>query len=482
VSSTPARNGGDGGSPPPGRAPEGALVRRLGLWSAISLMVSSMVGQGIFTTSGFMGHDLRHPPTVLALWAIGGLLALAGSLSYAELGVLIPRAGGEYAYLHRAFGPLAGFLSGWASFLAGFSAPTALCAIVLVECASDFFPALDPDAGSAAAWKLDLIPGAEPLPAGLLVGSGVILLLSLAHLRSVGLGVRVQNTLTLLKIAVVGLLVAAALASGRADVALLSSGEPLPALEAAPLAGRALLFVMMAYSGWNATSYMAGEVQDPRRVLPRAAVTGTLSVAVLYLLLNVAYFMAIPAGEMDPSPDVAVLAANHYFGAEGSLIISFVILVTQFGTISALVLAGSRVYYAMAEDGLAWRGLAKLSGPGRAPGRAVALQGLTAALMVLFIGDFESLVLYAAIILVLFSALSVAALPVLRRRIQAPPDSYGAPRGAPLLYITGSAAMLVSGGIFIWATDPKGALLAAGSILLGIPLYLLVRRVNGTKP
>src|SRR5688572_25437330 len=270
-----------------------------------------MVGQGIFTGSGFMGHDLRHPPTVLALWAFGGLLALAGSLSYAELGVLLPRAGGEYAYLHRAFGPLWGFLSGWASFLAGFSAPTALCAIVLVKCASDFFPALDPDAGSAAAWKLALIPGAEPLPAGLLVGSAVVLLLSLAHLRSVGLGVRVQNALTLLKIAVVGLLVAAALASGRADVALLSSGDPLPASEAAPLAGRALLFVMMAYSGWNATSYMAGEVQDPRRVLPRAAVTGTLAVAVLYLLLNVAYFMAIPAGEMDPSPDVAVLAANH---------------------------------------------------------------------------------------------------------------------------------------------------------------------------
>ena len=453
-------------------------MRRLGLWSAISLMVSSMVGQGIFTTSGYMGHDLLHPPTVLALWAIGGLLALAGSLSYAELGVLIPRAGGEYAYLHRAFGPLAGFLSGWASFLAGFSAPTALCAIVLVKCASDFFPALDPDPGSAAAWKLDLLPGAEPLPVGLLVGSAVVLLLSLAHLRSVGVGVRVQNALTLLKIAVVVLLVAAALASGRADVALLSSGEPLPAREAAPLAGRALLFVMMAYSGWNATSYMAGEVQDPRRVLPRAAVTGTLSVAVLYLLLNVAYFMAIPASEMQPSPNVAVLAANHYFGAEGSLIISFVILVTQFGTISALVLSGSRVYYAMAEDGLAWRGLAKLSGPGRAPGRTVALQGLTGALMVLFIGDFESLVLYAIFILVLFSALSVAALPVLRRRIQAPPDAYRAPLGAPLLYIAGAAAMLVCGGIFVMAADWKRALLAAGTIIFGIPLYFLVRWVN----
>jgi APA family basic amino acid/polyamine antiporter len=296
----------------------------------------------------------------------------------------------------------------------------------------------------------------------------------------VGLGVGVQNALTLLKLAVIVLLAGAAFASGRAEPSLLSSGDPVPAGEAIPLAGRALLFVMMAYSGWNATSYMAGEVKDPRRVLPRAAIIGTLSVAVLYLVLNVAYFVAIPAMEMEPSPDVAVRAANHYFGSEGSLLISFVILVTQLGTISALILSGSRVYYAMAQDGLAWRGLARLSRRG-APGRAVALQGATAALLVLWIGDFERLVLYASMVLVLFSALSVAALPVLRRRLAVPGESYRAPPGAPFVYVLGAAVMLVSGGLFIaeqGAEEHVKALVAAGCIIAGIPLYFVVRFAN----
>jgi APA family basic amino acid/polyamine antiporter len=429
-----------------------------------------MVGQGIFTTPGFLGHDLRSAWLVLAVWVAGGLLALAGALVYAELGTLIPRAGGEYAYIHAAYGPLAGFITGWATFLGGFSAPAALSALAFVEYGAVFFPA--PPPGTEAGWP----------SRGNLIAAGLVLVITWFHFRGVGSGVRLQNGLTLLKAAVVLALIAGAILSGKGDLKLLlEPGDPPPVGQALPLAGTGLLFVFFAYSGWNAATYLAGEVKEPARVLPRAALLGTLSVAAVYLAVNASYLAVIPAPEMEAAPNVARLAADRYFGAAGAGVISFVIMATQLGTVSAIVLAGSRVCYAMGEDGVAWRGLARLSAD-QTPRRAVFIQGAAAALMAL-VTDFGPLLIYSGAILILFSALAVSSLFVLRRRIRLPEGSYRTPLGTflPWAYIAGAVAILVFAALVLASRleTPEGrrwGLLALVSLPAGLPIYFLARR------
>jgi APA family basic amino acid/polyamine antiporter len=428
-----------------------------------------MVGQGIFTTPGYLGHDLRSPWLVLLVWALGGLLALAGALLYAELGTLVPRAGGEYAYIHAAYGRLAGFLTGWATFLGGFSAPCALSALAFIEYGAVFFP----EFGAAGR-------GGSP-STGDWVAAGLILAITSFHYAGVGSGVRLQNALTFLKAAVVLALIAGALLSGAGDPSrIVEKGDPPPIGDLLPLAGTGLLFVFFSYSGWNAATYLAGEVREPARALPRAALLGTLSVTAVYLALNMSYLAAIPAADMEAAPNVARLAAGRYFGGAGARVISAVIMATQLGTISALVLAGSRVCYAMGEDGVAWRGLARLSGD-HTPRRAVALQGFAAALMALAT-DFQPLMLYSGAILILFSALAVSSLLVLRRRIRGPAGAYRAPLGAllPAAYIAGAAVILVFAGIVlatrIEEDGARWALIAAASIPAGLPIYWLSAR------
>src|SRR3989454_1751796 len=213
------------------RGPRSSLRRQIGLGSATAIIVASVIGQGTFTTTGFLGHGLQHPGIVLLLWALGGLLAMAGALSYAELGALMPRAGGEYAFLHAAFGPRVGFLTGWAEFLGGFSAPLALCALVFSEHAATFLPPLHLESGL----KLGLPWPVGPMPLGNVAAASLILLLTAVHTARVSGGVRIQNFLTVLKALGIVILVATALLSGKGEVSrLLQRGSPEPLRQLLP--------------------------------------------------------------------------------------------------------------------------------------------------------------------------------------------------------------------------------------------------------
>ncbi len=457
----------------PAKAPAAAdgsdgLLRQIGLGSAIAIIIASMIGQAIFTTPGYLGHDLQHPGIVMGLWLLGGALSLAGALCYVELGTLLPRAGGEYAFLREAFGPLTGFLSGWACFLGGFSAPIALCALTFSEHAATFFPALHPRDGVV----LSMPFGLGGMPLGNAVAAALILFFTCIHCYRVSSGLHVQNALTIIKAGLILLLAGAALASGRAVASrLIDAGTVPQGGDFLAQAAKGLVLVTLAYAGWNGATYMGSEVKDPRRTLPRATISGTLAVTALYLVMNAVYIMAVPVTRMEDAPNIALLAAQSYFGTIGGQTVSLVIALTQFATISAFIMTGSRVYFAMGEDGVAPRRLARVA-RAHTPRAAVLLQGGVAFLMTVYT-DFRSLAEYSGVVLSLFSGLTVAGLLVLRWRRAREPGSFRAPLGPllPLAYIAGTAWILFYFTSNKWNSAPLE--LAAGvlSILAGLPVY-----------
>jgi APA family basic amino acid/polyamine antiporter len=423
---------------------------RIGTFTAACLLVSNAVGSGIFTTTGFMARDLGDPRWVLALWAAGGALALVGAMSYAELGAALPRSGGDYVYVRRAYGPLAGFLSGWTSFAIGFGGAIAAAAAAFAAYAAELLPAAQRPA--------------DPTPLALALVWG----LAAVHARGVAAGGRVQRALTVAKVAGIGLLVAAGVALGRTSW----SGTLTPAADAAPglgAAGVSLVFVMYAYSGWNATACVAGELADPARTLPRATLAGTAFVAALYLLVNLAYFRALPIAELASEPvlPVARKAAAALVGPEGARALVALLCVSIAGAASAMVWAGPRVYAAMAADGAA---PAWLEGPagGGAPLAAIALQSAWVTLL-LATGTFEQLVVWGGVALAIWTALSVGAVMVLRRREPALVRPYRVVPYplVPLVYVAASLAIAAYG----IAERPTESGLAAATVLAGVPLY-----------
>lgn len=449
--------------PSPGVA---GLSRQIGFSSAVGVIVSSMVGQAIFTTPGYVGSSLGHPLWMLGLWIAGGVVSLAGALCYAELGTRLPRPGGEYTFIHAAFGPLPAFLCGWGCFLAGFSGAIALSALAFSHYAAMGL-GLSPDASSS--WL-------EPSN---IVAASLVAALTVFHAYRVRSGILVADLLTCLKAIIVGLLAAAALFSGKLALGGLEITGRVPGgLDLATTAATNLVYITLAYSGWNAVTYIAGEVKDPRRTIPRATVTATLAVTALYVGLNLIYLLGVPVTRMEPQPNIAGLAAEAYFGVTGGRVTAIAIALTQLATISAFVLTGSRVYYAMAHDGLAPRGIAAVTPGSSTPRAAVILQGSVAFAMALS-SHFRDLAEYAGAVLGLFSALAMAALLALRRR-QAPGDScYRAPLGPtlPILYMAFTLYMLVFfvRGKLASAEEQRKLLLGVATIAAGVPVYFWIR-------
>jgi len=440
------------------------LARRVGLVSAGCVIVANMVGAGIFTTSGFIMQMLGSAWWLLACWLLGGLIALAGALSYGELGARLPRAGGEYVYLRESFGPLWAFLSGWISLVVGFSAPIAASAV------------------AAAGYLLQAWPGAprEPwLVAGGLVISlenllalGFVAAFTLLHTRRLGIGLSVQNSLTLFKVLVLLVLILAGLWlwPAAADWTQLSFSGPL-----APGAGAvatALVFVSFAYSGFNAAAYLGGEITKPSRNLPRALLLGTGLVALLYMLLNLAYLAALGPEGMPGVKEIGAVAAKALLGPWAGRALSVAISICLLSGLGAMILAGPRVYYAMSRDGLLLGALGRIDARSGVPSNAVRLQAVIAAVMVLS-ASFDALLFYIGFTLSLFAALSVAALFILRRRDPCPPPFKvpGYPF-TPLLFIAANLAMVV----FSLADNPWRGVPSAVTLAAGLLLYWLFRR------
>ena len=452
----------NGGADGPGNG----LARKLGLFPLTNIVVANMIGAGIFTTSGLLMQDLHHPGVMLGLWLLGGLVAFCGALSYGELGAAFPHAGGEYAFLSRLYHPLLGFLSGWVSFFVGFSAPIAASAIGFSEYLTRAFPGL-------------LAPGliggaAEAAVMKKLYAVLIIAAFSFLHTRGLEAGARVQNALTGLKVLLIVGLVAAGFAFGRGSLGHFAAAAAFR-LDFGGLKtmGLALMWIMFAYSGWNASAYVGSEVRDPSRNLPRSLLIGTAVVTVLYAALNLFYIYAIPPARMEGVISVAGLAAGNLFGPRAETVLSLLISFALFSSLSAYLILGPRVYYSMARDGIFFRSVARVDPKRAVPARSIALQGGIAAVMVLF-GTFEQLLTYMGFALGIFPLLAVLGVFKLRRTGRSAVRLPGYP-AAPALYLLAGFAILV----LAFLERPTESLVAVATALAGVPVYLFFRRSAG---
>ncbi|HBL25330.1 MAG TPA: amino acid permease [Acidobacteria bacterium] len=459
--------------PVPSAAPDDRLVRGLGAWDAALLTVGSVVGTGIFLTTSDMAKVLPHGGLLLCVWIAGGLLTLAGALTYAELGVMFPHAGGLYHYLKEAYGPLCGFLYGWIAFLVIMSGGIATIAVGFGQYLASFVPAL-----AQTAWGLQ-VPGLPALQVTGVQLAAVAAILVLTAVNHLGLeeGAWVQNVLTVLKVGsilvfgVLGLLVQA---PARAPEVVAAAAAP-DLLSGAFLAafGFAMISVLWTYDGWYGLTCSAGEVRDPARNLPRGLILGTLAVILLYVLLNLAYLRALPAAAMGGEPRIAEAAALRLFGDGGARLLSLAVLVSAFGCLSSTILYSSRLYLPMAADGLFFRSLARVHPRFRIPVRSLWAQSGWAVLLALS-GTYAQLYTYVVFASVVFHAATAAAVFVFRRTRPGLPRPYRT-WGYPVIPALFILACLLLIGNTLWAS-PRESLLGLALLVLGLPAYAWFRR------
>lgn len=389
-----------------------ALLRQLGAISATALVVSNMVGTGIFATSGFLAGQLGSPPLVLWIWVVGAVVALCGAFCYSELGVNMPSSGGEYVYLTRAFGPTWGFMTGWVSFFAGFSAPIAAAALAFSDYLGYFFPSLHQERARVLAGSGDWTfqaGGAQ------LVACALIVLFTVVNLFGVQRMARIQNALTGLKVLVLVAFVAIGFVAGTGDWSHFSMNAQRTV--STPIAGQfaiSLFWIYVAYSGWNAATYVAEELRQPSRTLPWALTLGTCLVAALYLGLNMVFIYAAPLEDLKGELAVGALAASRLFGPGIAGMFSALMALSLMATVSAMVTIGPRVYYAMAKNGAFLSAAAKVHPQWHTPVAAIVAQGICAMLMTLT--PFPQLVIYIGFTLSFFAVMSVVSLLMFRRR------------------------------------------------------------------
>ncbi len=461
----------DGDAP---RASESLLVRGLGTWDGALLTIGAIVGTGIFLTTSDMAKVLPHPGLILLVWLAGGLLTLAGALTYGELGAMFPRAGGLYHYVREAYGPLWGFLYGWTAFLVIMSGGIAALGVAFGEYLGSFLPwfstghVLLAVPVSVWTWHWTWTVSGGQVAAAL----AIVLLTAVNHL---GLkeGAWVQNALTVLKIgsivafAALGLLVHARVVPDlRGPVAALPGGL-LAAF------GVAMIAALWTYDGWYGLTCSAGEMRDPGRSLPRGLILGTAAVTLLYLLLNLVYVRALSVPEMAATPRIAESAAAVLFGPGAARLVSLAVLVSTFGCISSTILYSSRIYLPMAEDGLFFRSLARVDPRHRTPVACLWAQSAW-ALVLTFSGTYSQLYTYVVFASVVFHAMIAYAVFILRRRRPDHPRPYrtwGYPL-VPALFIL--ACLLLIGNTL--KESPVESLLGLGLVALGIPAYLMFKR------
>jgi APA family basic amino acid/polyamine antiporter len=450
------------------------LLRQLGFFSAMALVISNMVGVGIFATPGIMAADLGSPWRLLACWAAGAVFAFAGALSYSELGVNFPSSGGEYVYLTSAFGPEWGFMTGWCSFFAGFSASIATAALAFSNYLGYFFPALREGHVSVAighgAFSLRLGPGQA-------VASSLIALFTILNCLGVGRTAKVQNVLTSTKLIVIAGFILLGLLAGEGSWAHFS--QSAARISGTSLAGQffiSLLLVMFGYSGWNAATYVAEEVQQPERTLPAALAAGCGIVAALFLALNVVYIYATPVEQMRGVIAIGSVSAANLFGPGIAGAFSVLLAICIVSNINAEVTVGPRVYYAMAKNRAFFSAAATVHPRWHTPVIAILSQGLCA--MVMTITPFTELVLYIGMSLTIFSVLSVVSLLIFRvrrpgwQRLRAVNFAYPL---IPASYILTGACMMIYG--VIW--QPRASLTAFATVGLGALVYRF--RIRGLR-
>ena len=366
---------------------------KFGPGTAIAVIMANMIGTGVFTSLGYQLLDIQSPFVLLMLWVVGGIAALCGALSYAELGATLPRSGGEYNFLARIFHPGVGFVSGWISATIGFAAPSALAAITFGSYLSSVFPGLSPT------W----------------LACGLIVLLTTAHGSSRRSSALVQQAFTLAKVLLIAAFcgLAAWLVPEPQDIDLWPDKGDAAQLTSGAFAV-SLIYVSYAFTGWNAATYLTGELERPQQTLSKVLLAGTAGVTVLYLLLNATFLWVAPMEAMAGKLEIGYIAAQFAFGADGAAIMGTLLALLLISTVSAMVMAGPRVLQVIGEDFSAFKTLARTNKHG-VPTAAIYAQSALALGFILS-ASFESILIFAGFTLGVSTLVTVAGLFVLRFR------------------------------------------------------------------
>jgi APA family basic amino acid/polyamine antiporter len=444
------------------------LERRLGVFSATTLIIGSMIGSGIFIAPSLMAGLVPSPTIYLGLWFVGGALTLLGALAYGELCGMMPRAGGQYVFLREAFGPVAGFLYGWTVFLviqSGFNAAVAIAF-------SKFLGGVGLQLGEK---DIVLAIGSFELSRAQLVAVGIIGLLTWVNCRGVEAGAFVQNLFTVLKVGALVLLVLIGFTSGKGSFSNFTqagaAGITLGAV------GVAMSKALFAYDAWNTVTFAAEEIREPQRNLPRALVMGTIVTTLVYAGACAVYLYVLPIDAMSKVVEnrVASDVAGVLLGAAGITAVSIAILISTFGCVNGLILGGGRVLFAMARDGLFFAAAGRVHEKRKTPQNALVLQGIWSSVLALS-GSYDALLTYVIFASLAFNALTVAGLFVLRKKqpdAERPYKAWGYPV-TPAIYLLGATFFI----IYIFVGDPKDSLIGICLVLLGLPAYALFRRGN----
>ena len=449
------------------------LVRRLSLADCILLLAGGIIGSGIFLTAQGVAAETRYPLLFLALWGLGAGITLLACFAFAELGGMFPSAGGQYVYMREAYGDAAGFLYGWMYFTVSATGTMAALGVGFATYLGQALPALEPQRAILSIQQFHVASlhlGPFALTRGHLIALFAIALQTLINVFGVKKGAILQNIATWAKFGAIGCFVVLGLAVGHGSWD--HYRHAIPATPGSPsmltAIGVALIAVFWAYDGWVYVTFVAGEVKEPQRTLPRSLIWGMTLVGVIYLAINAVYLYALPMSEIAAHEAVAQTAAVSMFSPRVAPWLSFMVALSCFGAMAPCLMSGARVYYAMAEDGVFFRSLAKVHPRWRTPVMSLVLQAIWAAALALM-GKYDELFTYVMFMMVLSYVLTVAALFVLRRKkpdLERPYRCTGYPF-LPALYVALGSLWAVNAALQEKKATVRGLLI----VLVGVPFY-----------
>jgi APA family basic amino acid/polyamine antiporter len=430
------------------------LPRKLSLLDSTMINVGSMIGSGIFMVPATIALYLQSSVPIILVWIVGGIVSLFGALSVAELGAMMPRAGGQYVYLREAYSPLWGFLYGWAAFAVINTASIAVVAVTFATYMGYFFP--------MESFAIKSVAVAS------------IVFLTIINCFGIKLGAVVQNVFTLSKIG--ALLVLAILSFALSGGSFSNFSPALPSLPVTSLMGPlvlAMIAVLWSYDGWIEITYVAGEVIEPQRNLPRSLAIGTLIVILIYILISSAVMYVLPMETAAQSQLVLSDAAVKIMGTSGAVFISIAVIISTFGTNNGFIFTCPRIYYAMANEGLFFKWLARIHPKYETPVASLIIQAVLACAFIIS-GTYDQLTLYVVFASFLFYGMSAGAVMILRKRSPALPRSYktwGYPY-TPILFMLFALTLT----IYSFIEKPADSIIGVGLVLLGVPFYLYWKR------
>ncbi len=441
-----------------------AIKRTINLRSATGIVIANMIGSGVFITVGIIAGKLPGPMWVLGFWTIGGIIAVLGALCYSELATRMPEGGGEYIYLSKLFHPIFGFLAGWASFIVGFSAPIAGSALGFSEY---IFSGLNIE----NIYSEELIVILKKI-----LSVVIVLIFTILHYRGIKTGVFVQNIFVIIKIIAIFGLVLAGFMLFEQNFSYLAGGIEISSNDIA--FGTAMMLIMFSYSGWNAVSYIAGEIKNPKKNIPFSLIFGTLIVTSFYIVLNLLILVSLPFYEVQGEITVVEKVFVNLFGDFTGNSLSIVIGILLVSSLSAFILLGPRIYYAMAKDRLFFKFASKIHPVFDVPSRSIAIQGGLAIFFVVF-SSIEQLFIYLYYALNLFPMMAVFGIFIARKKgigNKTSVNLIGYPI-VPLVFIIFSFYL----AIVTFIERPIESSAALLTILLGIPCYYILLRIRSNK-